>query len=527
VSEAAALLVYVALNEELDTTMGILESNFASMGQRADCYHGPMRDADPPLFLDAIEIPAWLESDRVTAYAERVHRDRAIARGLVSNDSLTRVRAWWRQVRGEQPGEIGVLAERLQAVRRWILVVMMLVGAAVGSGTALAALHYDGTWPVNIVSALGVLVVLPLALILLSILLMCPRLPGLRVVQDLAGTLNPATIVSSLLRRARKLDDPRARALFWHAARGPSAARFARWQMLVWSQAAGLVFSATVLLVAFALVAFTDLAFGWSTTLRIGPEEALRITQRLSLPWRELWPDAVPTRELIEQSRFFRLAAAPPRTIGAAELTGWWPFLLAAIVTYGLLPRMILLLFAAYRLRRAAGQLLLDGPQVRALLDRMRAPEIQLGAADREPAAHVAAARATVPPRDLHQALAILWSNPMSKALIHEWVAQHLGRQISEVIAAGVTLSADREALNQAAAGRPTSILILVRAWEAPLLDLRDFIVELRARVGASCSLIVVPVAPDGALASTSHVATWSRWTAQITDPALYVESGV
>jgi hypothetical protein len=486
-----------------------------------------MRDADPPLFVDAIEIPAWLESDRVTAYAQRVHRDRTMARELAGKSSLTRVRQWWRRVRGEQPDAISVLAERLQAVRRRVLILMLLFGALAGSGTTLAVLHYDGTWPVNIVTALAILVLLPLALLILSIVLMFPRVPGLRVVQDLVGTLNPATIISSLLRRVRNFDDPRARAVFWHAARGPTAARFARWQVLVWSQAAAVAFSATVLLVAAALIAFTDLAFGWSTTLSIGPEEALRMTQRLSLPWRELWPEAVPTAELIEQSRFFRLAAAPPTAVAAAELTGWWPFLLAAIVTYGLLPRMTLLLFAAYRLHRAAGQLLLDDPQVRALLDRMRAPEIQLGSPDLELPARAATVRAAVPPKDLQHALAILWSNPISKVLVREWVVQHLQLGISKEIAAGVTLSADREALEQAAACRPTSILIIVRAWEAPLLDLRDFIVELRGHVGASCSLIVVPVGVDAALATTSQAETWSRWTAQIADPALYVASGV
>jgi len=69
-------------------------------------------------------------------------------------------------------------------------------------------------------------------------------------------------------------------------------------------------------------------------------------------------------------------------------------------------------------------------------------------------------------------------------------------------------------------------VTVFVRAWEAPLLDLQDFIESLRAAVGSACSIIVVPIGPGGSVADESQRATWSRWVGRIVDPALYMESG-
>jgi hypothetical protein len=69
-------------------------------------------------------------------------------------------------------------------------------------------------------------------------------------------------------------------------------------------------------------------------------------------------------------------------------------------------------------------------------------------------------------------------------------------------------------------------VIVFVRGWEAPLLELQDFIQALRAKVGPQCSVVVVPVGANGEVASESQRSTWSRWTARVGDPALYLESG-
>lgn len=506
--------------------------------QRPYCYHAAMHDsATPPtLFADAVEIPRWLEQDRTTPHATRVRRDRQIAVTLQSSDPVARIRAWWRQLRTQAttPDSGAHMAHRLEHGRRLITVLMVAVGILAGAAAASAVFHYDGTWPVNVVTVLATLVLLQLALILFTLLLMLPGLPGLSAIQSLLGGLNPGAIIAAIYRRIGKLEDygavfdwPNSR---WTGARGPSAARFARWQMLAWSQLAAVMFNLAALATATALIAFTDLAFGWSTTLDMDSGAALKIASALSSPWQLLWPEAVPSATLIENSRFFRLAAAQPTHVAAGTLTGWWPFLLATLFTYALLPRCLLLLWAMLRLRAATAHLLLDDPQVRALLDRMQAPQVELGAADASSAEEQASMSCGVERSGAksNPTAAIIWANALPVDAVREWAADHLQWRLDEAHEAGggSSLRADTATIQRIAALGPQSVAIFVRAWEAPLLDLSDFLAQLRTAIGGSCSLIIVPIGAEGAQATETQRATWSRWTARIADRALYMECG-
>jgi len=481
------------------------------------------------LFHEALDIPAWLEADRDRPLEERLHRDRSIAANLPGSDPVARVRAWWESVGREAAPAAwdATFATRLSRTRGIITFSMLLIGALAGAGTALAVFRYDGTWPVNVVTVLATLVGLQLLLIVSTLILMLPTVPGLGALQNLLGGLNPGALAAALYRRFARHDDQRASLLVWHEARGPSAARFARWQMLTWSQCAAVAFNIAALVVAFALIAFTDLAFGWSTTLRVDNHEVLRFTQWLCAPWRDLWPAAQPSAELIEHSRFFRLASSPPTATVASELTGWWPFLLAAIVTYGLLPRCCLLIFAAIRLRTATRNLLLDDPRVRALLDRMSTADVHLGSDVKETARVFPDAEAQSAPALGGEAVVIIWSGALPLPDVKRWTEKHLHWRVRQAMEAGSrSISADAQTIERVSELQPGTVVVFVRGWEAPLLDLQDFIQALRAKIGSQCSLIVVPVGANGEIASEAQRSIWSRWTARIGDPGLYLESG-
>ncbi|MET0659030.1 MAG: DUF2868 domain-containing protein [Steroidobacteraceae bacterium] len=492
--------------------------------------HDPAHES-PPLFVDAIEIPAYLEADRALPYTERLHRDCTIGASLSTLDPLRRVRAWRRAQASPESlaGSARELAERLQRGRGVIGLVILLLGAITGAGVVSAVFHYDGTWPVNVVTVLAVLVLLQLALVLLSLLLMLPRLPGVGALQNLIGGINPVPLIAAAYRRMSRQDESQADLLVWSAARGPTAARFARWQTLVWSQLGAIAFNIAALATAAALIAFTDIAFGWSTTLELDSAVAARIADVIAIPWQSFWPAAVPSETLVESSRFFRLSSAPPLQIAAQTLTGWWPFLLAAMATYGLLPRCVLLLVASFRLRKATECLLLDHPLVKALLDRLQAAEVALGAADSEIPAQRSDALAHAAPVGLTPcAAAIVWSSAIGQQAAKDWSRRNLQKEVIFAIEAGGerALEDDATVVRTVAAGRPKIVLLFVRAWEAPLLDLQDFLEKLRAAVGSACSIVVVPVGPEGAVATEPQRTTWARWVGRIADPAMYLESG-
>lgn len=487
-------------------------------------------DQHASLFVDAVEIPAYLEADRGSPYSERLHRDRTIGASLSTQSSVQRIREWFVRVSqaSERAGERS-LGRRLERGRRVIGFLMLILGALGGAGVASAVFHYDGTWPVNVVTVLAVLVLLQAILVAFTVILMMPSFPGIRVLQDLMGGLNPGALVAAIYKRIAHLEERRADLLVWPAARGPAVARFARWQMLAWSQLGAVAFNLAALATAAALIAFTDLAFGWSTTLRVDSGDALRITNTLAAPWAWLWPEAVPSASLIESSRFFRLTSASPPAISAEALTGWWPFLLAAILTYGLAPRFILLTLALLRLRAATEHLLLDEPQVKALLDRMNSSEVALGAQDIEAPAQFPATLAQGPSSGVpSEAAAIIWSSAIAKESVRDWTLRSLHKEVTHFVEAGGGRDLNEDALivRTVAQTKPRAVLLFVRAWEAPLLDLQDFLEALRAALGAACSIIVVPIGPDGAPASELQRSTWARWVGRIADPALYMESG-
>lgn len=485
-----------------------------------------MPRAATTLFEDAIDVPVWLEADRATPYAERARRDREVARALPSQASaLTRTRLWWRAV---APGEAGALGARLDRLRALVSAVMAAAGALTGVAVALAAFAYDGSEPVNVVRLLALLVGLQLVLLVFTLLLLPGRVPGFRGLQDLPVALNPGAWAYGAFRKLARAPHEVAPLLDRPSSR-TAAGRFARWQLVYWSQTAAVAFNVAAIVTAVALVTFSDLAFGWSTTLEADPALVGRVVRAVAWPWHAWLPAAVPSAELVAQSQFFRLeggGSAVPAAPGA--LGAWWPFTVAALVTYGLVPRLALLGLAAVRLRAATAALLLDDARVTALLDRMSAPAIETAAAvhDDTPPAGTDRAAGALPPI-AGSAAALIWEGGTNAAAAKDYARRHLGLEIRTLVEAGAgPLASDRAALERLAADGAPTILVLTPAWEPPLLALLDVLAELRRLVGPAVSIVIVLV-PDGERAVTDvERATWERAVGRLADPKLYVEVG-
>ncbi|HEX5047427.1 MAG TPA: DUF2868 domain-containing protein [Gammaproteobacteria bacterium] len=474
------------------------------------------------LFEDAIDVPLWLEADRLTPHAQRCRRDREIGATLASSDRAERVRGWWRAIAPDEEGA----GARLERIRLAIAGVVTLLGAALGVSVALAAFHYDGSQPVNVVRLIALLVVAPALFLVASLLFIPGRVPVLRGLQDLVAPLNLGALALAVFRRLARAQPELARSLDWRAGRA-GVGRFAKWQLVGWSQLAAVSFNLAALATAALLVTFTDLAFGWSTTLDADPAAVARIVSAIAWPWHTLVPSAVPSPALVAESQFFRLAGDGGLATGRA-LAAWWPFTLLTIVTYGLLPRLALFMLAAARLRAAARALLLDDPRVTALVDRMASPVVETAAA-----AHAEAAAARAPDAPQYReitgrARAVIWEGCVSAAAGRAHARRRLGLELDAIVEAGGTpaLGADRQALDSIAAGEHGAVVVFTPSWEPPLLELLDFVTELRQRVGTEHSIVVAPIA-DGERAVTSvEHDTWARAMGRLRDPRLYVEAG-
>ena len=475
------------------------------------------------LFEDAIDVPTWLEADRLTPYAQRVRRDRRIARGCAPAGRLQSVRNWWREAAAGERSSDGA---RLSRVRTLVTFVMAALGIAAGVTVALAAFRYDGSQPVNVVRLLALLVGVQLAFLVVTLLLLTGRAIGFSSFQDLLATITPGGWAVAVFRRLSRASPDAARLFDWHSARA-SAGRFAKWQILFWSQAAAVAFNVAALVSAILLVTFTDLAFGWSTTLEADSAAVSRAVHAIAWPWHTLVPSAVPSAALVEQSQFFRLESGSLASGASRALGGWWPFIVLCMVTYGLLPRLALLLLAAARLRAATGALLLDDPRVTALLDRMAAPEIETAAGAHDAAPDGNATPAAGAPRPITgRANAVIWDDSLAPDAARAYSRERLGLELAAIAQAGGgrAMIADRAALEQAADGA-LPVVVFAPAWEPPLLELLDFLAELRRRVGTA-SILVTPV-PEGAReVSPLERETWMRALGRLADAHLYVETG-
>ena len=321
------------------------------------------------------------------------------------------------------------------------------------------------------------------------------RLPGVDALGTLAAALSPGRLAGWLAGRLPTLRQHQA-ALFGTGRQARLAAS-SRWLVLAVSQDMALAFNIAAAITALALVVFSDLAFGWATTLDASDTGFHALLQVLAAPWGPLWPTAVPDAELVAASRYFR---AEELATDAAMLTRWWPFVLACMLVYGVLPRLLAALLAHWRLRRAIGATLLALPEVQALLHRMRGPLVESRASDavefRDEAGD--GARSSEPVELPAPVRIIDWGDlPIATERLAALLGERLGFAAQNVLGAGGNRSlADDEATARGCAGAG-SVLVACKAWEPPLLDLQDFLRSLRAAVGADTTIVVVPVSLD------------------------------
>lgn len=457
-----------------------------------------------PSLAAAIDIPLWLERDRETPWAQRVRRDRAIGRAATALAPAARVMHWWQAVAPE-PGESTPGAAVMRLLRR-LGFIMVVAGGLSGAGVAAAVLRYDGSDPINILIAFGLLVALPSVFLVGSLLL------PLWSSASFGGQTNVGHIVLGFLRRYYPAFDE------FFATRHADRARdrVLRWRFTLSSQQLGLAFSVTALATLLMQASFSDLAFAWSTTLSVDAQQLHEAISAIASPWSAWLPEAVPDLRVIEQSRYFRLEQ-DTRELDAVALTPWWRFLALSLATYGVVPRACAFVFAWHRARAAERAVLFAHPEVRALLDRLDAPEIAAGATSAEHAA--TAANAVAPLFDGHadSDVIVIWNDAIARtALPPEALVIEAGGERSP--------AEDREAFEGIPRALHGIVRVVTKAWEPPLLELHDYLTALRAHIGAEASIVVQPCGEAQTPPQAQDLAVWRASLARLDDPGIYVQ---
>jgi hypothetical protein len=485
---------------------------------------------------DLIDLTAALKSDSSMDLDVRKLRDREIGQALLQhrNSPAQQLRGWLDRVRIQGWTREGQAGAQLYRV---LCVLLAIAGLAAGWGLARAALYYTGDRPINVLNVLGVLVVPQMLLLLVWLLAALPRaVPLFSSLQSAARFLSPG-------RLARRLagwfpaHSRQGLEVIWDPGKVIVMAPAARWLFSFWSQLFAVWFNLGVLAALFYLISFSDLAFAWSTTLSLDNAVFHRALLALSWPWHGLFPDAVPGAELVAVSRYYRLeegslTAAPAL---AAQLGGWWPFLVAAIVCYGLLPRLLTLLFSWQRFRHHLGKALSRMPGAPELLARMNSPLVSTAARQPEttaqgfPAADRSSPAPTIPTIPTLPCTVVDWSGSvggMDERQALEPRLRAMGIEPLAFVAAGgaCTTQQDEATVGALCGATGAGVAVITKSWEPPLLEFVDFIRDVRARCGRGRAIIVLLRGGGDGVAERDRE-IWRATLRQLKDANLHVEA--
>lgn len=494
-------------------------------------------DGRPLSLAELIDLEVRLLEDRERDPAEVAVRDERIADALGAHAAALSRRQLVRHWLGALDDRTGAsVGERISGVYRLAGILLPIATFVAGAGTAAGLLAYDGRDPVNIVGYLAVLVFLQVALIVLTVIGMLPRawLGGVTRLLGLdRGAGVPALLRELAHRSARKLADHGVVGARGRAALGRLAAwqtiyaDVERWLLTALTQRAAVAFNLGALAATIYLVTVRALAFAWSTTLEVDPAVMTRFFQAMATPW--LWLEtAVPSRELVAASRYF-----PGREYDPDLLGDWWPFLVAALVTYALVPRLALAAYAAQRARRARARLTLDHGECAALCERLLQRASLWGRGDAvgtEVAAALApdgAAGCALPATGV-VVRALRWADA---AVSRDDVARLVGTKYGWQVASLDDVRGDddpderRRLADLGASDRP--VLVVAEAFEPPSKSVQRLLQNVRGSIGERVPVIVALFGGQhgSAAPKPDDVRIWRQRVAALGDPWLRVEA--
>lgn len=476
------------------------------------------------LLADYADLRAQLHYDQEVDRDVLKQRDRRIGLAQSANTDQQSLRNWAAAMRSSESLTAYPGAELHRLVRTAILV-LWAFGLIAGALLARTVLDYDGRQPVNLFSVLLILIGLQLvALLLLATLTMF----GGRGILHALSVFNPAQWVMKLLRRfpLHSTTSPGLSTIaeMLDGQADPAAKRSGLSLLVYLSQHFSVALNVGIIATLMYLVAISDLAFGWNTTLSVDSDSVLGWFRALSWPWQSVLPAAVPDAALVEQSRFYRLEGQLRGSDWQVDQYGtWWLFILACLLVYGFVPRLIALVAYGLHYDRTLAQSLLNTPGASQVIARMRSPlvstDAEPGQADQVDMVSRPLPRKRQAGRTLSCTL-VCWSGvePPEVRIPGITITDHqdAGGQRS--------LEEDRQLATVIAKSKSDGVVIAVKAWEPPTLEINDFISFLRKQMGATPIVLVLLVPIRGQQVSTVQLETWETGLSSLADPALYAE---
>lgn len=383
-----------------------------------------------------------------------------------------------------------------------------------GSLMASAVLTYSGEQPINIFACLLAFFVLPLIGSALSLI---GFLPSWIPLSGLFKSLSPSR---ALLGRFR-------------AFKASVPSFDLKKAFLVYVNQFGVFFFAGAICSFLVLLTVSDLAFGWSSTIVKEPERVVKIVQTISAPWEGFLPSAVPSEELVQETRFFRLNRAELTGVQAETFSAWWPFLLVSLIVYGLVPRLAMLVLASILSKRELSRQHLALPRAKSLLWKLQDSSLELLFKAGESRAESSASSGESGISESSGPIAKLSKLPKNTCLV-SWALDMDKLSLEKVsgfsedwprYSLATSSEADEEEVIAAVSRlKPEAICFLVKAWSTPT----DEIIDIARNFSSVSPVTVLPIVPkDESLlpGDSKNLGVWYRRVEKEAHESLLIRS--
>ncbi|MBL7176109.1 MAG: DUF2868 domain-containing protein [Desulfobacteraceae bacterium] len=521
---------------------------------------------------DLIDLEYFLKSDEnggdESARKAQVQQDRDIYLRYIepimkTGETLSRrsiIRLWLKQRRVTEKEVLGddtiLPGEAFQEIHRLLLYVFVILGYLIGAGLAFSFLIYAGTRPLNVSIYLGAFIIVQILVLLLLVGFSLVRWVNRSVVRtSLLYSLVSGLLVKLLLKfksaalknlSGTQRDSIRLAIGLAQGKKRVYGSLF-YWPVFILSQVFGVGFNLGVLSATLLRVLGTDIAFGWQSTVQLSTQVVFDLVKLIAVPWSWFIPSemAYPSLAQIEGSRIVLKDGI--YHLATQDLVSWWPFLCLAVLFYGLLPRITLLIGGFITQNRVLCKQEFNQSACDQLMHRMETPRVSTEGrptgAEREKYTAVDDAQhlkdnaiiqedavtdnnvIALVPDDIYEG----FSDDELNTVIYKTMGYH----VQEKIRIGEEYQADRAVLDELSqkdwSDVLPNVLILQEAWQPPIQETLSFIQDLRKALGENSRIEVGLIGKPGpdTIFTPVKEEDWNIWNKKIKimgDPYIRLE---
>ena len=364
-----------------------------------------------------------------------------------------------------------LLSQQIGSYLYGLTLTLAILAFLLGLFSGMGLLSYSGHEPVNVIYFLAMVVLLPLFTMTLTFFSMLKAGSS----HSFLVHISPAFWMERVLQLLPKKVQHTLKEF-------PLTPQLTNWMLIKRSQLLALLFSLGLLVSLLGMVTTKDIAFAWSTTLQVSPQEFHAYLLSIAFAWRDLFPWAVPSLELIEQSQYFRLGEnLDMRMIqNASKLGEWWKFLAFATLFYAILLRFTLWLFTLWGFKYALFKSFLNLEGCATLLREMNEPIISTASPKEEQlfSSHEKQYGMQIAKLNSSYDVTLGWAMSSSELRVLNDTMHVTSKEVFEVGGAN-SLSEDSAIISKSQG----NVLFYVKSWEPPTMDFVDFLEELTPMV--------------------------------------------